>query len=70
MKNVEYVAKRELEANGGATRDIERGKGHNGYTHLPMEDIRKSSEIDIDIDEAIRELEGQNGRDSKNDDEA
>jgi len=56
VKNEEYAAKHE--ANGG-TRDIERGNGRNGYTALPMEDTRKSNEIDID--QAIRELEGQNG---------
>lgn len=57
MKNEEYVAKHE--ANGGVTHDIERGNRRNGYTSLPMEDTRKSSEIDID--QAIRELEGENG---------
>jgi len=61
-KNEEYVAKRELEANGGATHDLERGNGHNGYTSVPMEEARKSSETDFD--EAIRELEGVTG-DSK-----
>ena len=60
MKNEEYVAKLELEANGGsAMRDLERGKTKNGYTSVPLEDTRKSSEIDFD--EAIRELEGENG---------
>ena len=60
VKNEEYVAKRELEVNGGsAMRDLERGNGQNGYTAVPMEDTRKSSEIDLD--EAIRELEGENG---------
>jgi len=59
VKNEEYVAKREHDANGGVARDVERGNGPNGYTSLPMEDTRKSSEIDIDA--AIRELEGENG---------
>lgn len=72
VKNEEYVAKRELEAHGGATRDLERGNGHNGYISVPMQDTRKSSEIDLD--EAIRELEGENGdskaRHSKRGDEA
>ena len=62
VKNEEYVTKRELETHGGATRDLERGNGHNGYTSVPMQDTRKSSEIDLD--EAIRELEGDSG-DSK-----
>jgi hypothetical protein len=60
VKNEEYVAKLKLEANGGAMSDVERGNGHNGYVQVPMEVTRKSSEIDID--EAIRELEGANGR--------
>lgn len=73
MKNEEFVAKREFEANGGsAMRDLERGSGKNGYTPVPMEDSRKSS--DIDLDEAIRELEGKNGgskpKHSKHGDEA
>lgn len=72
VKNGEYVAKRELEADGSVTRDIEHGNGQNGYTSVPMEDTRKS--IEIDLDEAIRELEGENGnsspRHSKGGDEA
>ena len=71
VKNEEYIAKRELEANGGATRDLERGNGHNGYISVPLEDTHRSS---IDLDEAIRELEGENGdprpRDSKPSNEA
>jgi hypothetical protein len=59
VKNEEFVAKRELEASGAVGRDIERGNGRNGYTYLPMEGTRKSSEIDID--QAIRELERENG---------
>lgn len=59
MKNEEYVAKCEREANGSRAQDIEHGNGQNGYTSVPMEDTRKSSEIDLD--EAIRELEGENG---------
>ena len=58
VKNEEYVVKRELEANGGAMRDLERGNGPNGYTSVPMEDTHRSS---VDLDEAIRELEGENG---------
>jgi hypothetical protein len=58
VKNEEYVAKRELEASGGsAMRDLEGGNGKGVYTSIPMEDSRKSSEIDLD--EAIRELEGK-----------